>query len=99
MPLKPFHNCFRATSKRNHHFLPQEGQKSQFWPKSVFPLVWVVIWCPCRPISRALVSKEEVSHAVEAIGQVFQGRQDLKKVFFRPKVPKNAYFLGQISVF
>ena len=90
MPWKPFQNCFRATStKKNTICCPKMAKKCQSWPKSVFCRVWVVIWCPCCPTLRVLVSKKEVTHAVEAISQVFQGRQDLKE----------CQFLRQISVF
>ena len=56
MPLKPFHNCFRATSKeKNPIFCPKMPQKCQFLAIISVFLVWVVTECPCCPISRALV--------------------------------------------
>ena len=70
------------------------AQNSVFW-------VRVVCWCPRYPILRVLDSREDVLHTIEAISQLFQGRQHQKRTIFCPemaqKIPifcPNQFFLS-----
>ena len=51
----------------------------------------MVTFCPSLHHLRALDSKKDVLHAIEAIEQVIRGRQDKATPFFTEKVPKPLY--------
>ena len=82
---------FDHKSAKNGHFcqkLSFLATKYQCLPLISMFWVQVVSWCSRYPILRVLNSKKDVSHAIEAISQLFQGHQHHKNTIFCPKMAK-----------
>ena len=75
MRIQPFNKCWRAATTKETPFSPENGKKkSQFVAQISFFWVRVVSLCaPCLCL-RVLDTKKDVLHTIEAIEQVFQGR-------------------------
>ena len=94
-PYAPKSAIFHQSSATNGHVLSKLSflaKGYQFGAQISVYWVWVVRWCPRYPILRALDSKEDVLHAIEAISHLFQGNRHQKKKFLAQKMAKDTDF-------